>query len=50
MKELRNQYEGERRKTMANERTLSQLQNDNRDLSNKVRDLERELNGAQRDR
>lgn len=48
MKELRNQFDGERRKTMANERTLSQLQNDNRNLNNKIRDLEAELDEAKR--
>lgn len=48
MKELRNQFDGERRKTMANERTLSQLQNDNRNLNNRIRDLERELEEAKR--
>lgn len=32
MQQLRDQYDGERRKTMANERTMSQLQNDNRNL------------------
>ena len=40
MKALRTQYDDERRKTMSNERNLSQLQNDNRSLSNRVRDLE----------
>ena len=43
MRQLRNQYEDERRKTMSNERTVSQLQNDNRNLTNNIRDLQREL-------
>ena len=39
MRQLRNQYEDERRKTMSNERSVSQLQADNRNLTNKVNDL-----------
>ena len=40
MNELRNMYDGERRKTMAVEKTISQLTNENKSLNGKVRDLE----------
>ena len=40
MNELRHLYEGERRKSMAVEKSVSQLQNENKNLNSKVRELE----------
>lgn len=43
MKELRGLYDDERRKTMANERTASQLAAENKNLQNQLRDIARDF-------
>ena len=47
MRELKDLYDGERRKTMANEKSLSQLQYENKNLNNQIKDLQRDMQETQ---
>lgn len=40
MNELKNMYDNERRKSMAVEKSIGQMQNENRNLHSRIRDLE----------